>query len=108
MPPAKTSTKRANARTAPYPTSKPDTPSNDKENEAPNDSASPIEQLPKTKESKKTPERKSSSKTSAKDSSTKAHADLPDSYLDIDLEERKGEVPCYENVCGFCSVQCYP
>lgn len=28
----------------------------------------------------------------------KASDDLPDSYLDIVLEEKKDEVPCYENV----------
>ena len=102
MPPAKTSKSRAKTRAEPYPASKPDESTNDsatpdKENEAPKDSASPAGESSKTKNTGKTPEKKGSGKGSKKDSTTKADASLPDNYLDIDLEEKKGEVPCYEN-----------
>lgn len=67
MPPAKKPTSRTNARTTPYPASKPEGPANDKENEAPRDSASPVDLTPR-----KAPEKKRGRKSGAKDSKTKA------------------------------------
>lgn len=73
------------------PASKPEAPANDKENEVPRDSASHVDLTPR-----KAPEKKTGRKSGAKDSKTKGNGNLPDNYLDIDLEEKKGEVPCYE------------
>lgn len=87
MPPAKSPKGRAKgARAEPYPPSKPATNTeavtiviDDKENDSPNDSASPA---PKPKSTR-------NKNDSKKDSSgEKASADLPDSYLDIFLEEK--------------------
>jgi hypothetical protein len=110
MPPAKTSKSRAKTRAEPYPASKPDettidstTP--DKENEAPKGNASPASESSKKKDAGKAGEKKGGGKGSKKDSNTKADASLPDSYLDIDLEEKKGEVPCYENARGLFLLQ---
>jgi hypothetical protein len=59
----------------------------DKENQAPNSKQKP----PKAKTTTK-----SATKESTKDDQERS--DLPASYLDIPLEEIKGEVPIYENV----------
>lgn len=104
MPPAKISSSRANARPAPYPASKPNPPPNDKENEVPKDSASSIDQASNVKEPKETLANKTGSKSAPRDANK---PDLPDSYLDIDLEEKKGEVPCYENAC-YCRSPLIP
>jgi hypothetical protein len=100
--PQRCSKSRAKTRAEPYPASKPDettidSTAPDKENEAPKDSASLASEPSKTKNAGKATEKKASGNGSKKDSNTKADASLPDSYLDIDLEEKKGEVPCYEN-----------
>ncbi|KZM20801.1 hypothetical protein ST47_g8059 [Ascochyta rabiei] len=43
---------------------------------------------------------KAASKKREEPSTKKASADLPDSYLDIALEEKEGEVPCYEDAAA--------
>ncbi|UPX20634.1 uncharacterized protein EKO05_0010862 [Ascochyta rabiei] len=43
---------------------------------------------------------KAASKKREGPSTKKASADLPDSYLDIALEEKEGEVPCYEDAAA--------
>lgn len=105
MPPAKSPTGRAKAaRAEPYPASKPanksevDDPTN-QENESPKDSASPTDKPPAAEIKTKVASKKGAG-------ATKANPDLPDNYLDIELDECQGssqfrdefEVPCYEHV----------
>lgn len=81
MPPTKSPKSRAKvARAAPYPASKPTNDITNKENASSQENASP------------------------QDGASPAATLLPDSYLDIELEEAVGffgdvEVPCYENAC---------
>ncbi|KAH6621694.1 hypothetical protein C7974DRAFT_396985 [Boeremia exigua] len=99
------------ARATPYPASKPPKNTANKENASPQDSASPAATPPLTAEDK--PALKSNPAAKSEPAAKKdaalmkvtaasAHPDLPDSYLDIELEEAIGffgdiEVPCYEN-----------
>lgn len=94
-PPAKTSKSRAKAHVESYSPTKPadseTVTASNKENDSPNDSSSPANDIAKASQ----PAEKTTKK---KDACTKASDDLPDSYLGIVLEENKGEVPCYRNV----------
>jgi hypothetical protein len=74
---------RFKARSTPYPSSKPTAvaAARDEENEAPRGSASPVNETLEAQKPKH------------------GATDLPNHYLDIQLEEKKGEGPCYENVC---------
>jgi hypothetical protein len=91
-------------RSAPYPASKPTNNTANRENALPLDSASPAATpLPASKD-KPAAKKTAAKKTSApkKDTATRVRLDLPDSYLDIELEEAVGfqgdiEVPCYDN-----------
>lgn len=92
-------------RATPYPASKPTNNTANRENAPPLDSASPAAtQLPASKDKPAAKSKPAAKKNSAskKDTATKVRLDLPDSYLDIELEEAVGfwgdvEVPCYEN-----------
>lgn len=87
-------TRVKNARTEPYRKSAKDTAIErpgediDKENASPDEGPSETIVPPADKAVSKGKE----------PTTDKASADLPDSYLDIVLEEAKGEVPCYEDV----------
>ncbi|KAJ4395116.1 hypothetical protein N0V91_011052 [Didymella pomorum] len=76
-------------RSAPYPASKPTNNTANRENALPLDSASPAATpLPASKD-KPAAKKTAAKKTSApkKDTATRVRLDLPDSYLDIELEE---------------------
>jgi hypothetical protein len=93
-------------RATPYPASKP-TNSTGNQGIAPSqDSASPAAIPPPASKDKSSAKSKSAAKhntVSKKGNTTRARPDLPDSYLEVELEEAIGffgdvEVPCYENV----------
>jgi hypothetical protein len=92
-------------RATPYPASKPTNNTTNRENAPPLDSTSPAATpLPASRDesaAKSKPAAKNNS-ASKKNTATKVRLDLPDSYLDIELEEAVSfwgdiEVPCYEN-----------
>jgi hypothetical protein len=92
-------------RATPYPASKPTNNTNNRENAPPLDSTSlPATPVPASRDesaAKSKPAAKNNS-ASKKNTATKVRLDLPESYLDIELEEAAGfwgdiEVPCYEN-----------
>jgi hypothetical protein len=92
-------------RATPYPASKPTNKTTNRENAPPLVSTSPAATpLPASRDESAAKSKPAAKNKSApkKNTATKVRLDLPDSYLDIELEEAVSfwgdiEVPCYEN-----------